>query len=293
MLWASLALLSAVFSAIAAVIEKKILFTEEAVPFSFVFAVVSAAVALPLLHGVDFGAVSRTGLGLLFFKTALGSAAFLFVMESIKRLELSGALPLLALTPALAAVGGLLFLGETLSVRETGGLVTILAGTYLLQSDGKTGLFEPFIKLLKADGYRYILAALTIFAVTSLIDKTAITRYRMKPGAVLGFNQLFQAFCFWAVYLARGYGYRQTAALVRRCGGLIVTLALVSLVYRWAQIEAVRLAPVALVLALKRTSVFMGTAAGGKLFGEHDVPRKSFAAGIIVAGAFLIMNNAG
>lgn len=293
MFWVTLALISASFSALAALIEKHILFTEDATAFSFVFAVLSALIALPLLHGVPFSAISPAAAAMLFVKTALGSAAFLFVMESIKRLELSGSLPMLALTPAVAAAGGMLLLGETLAAREWAGLFIMLAGTYLLQLDGKTAVFEPFFKLFRTPGYRYILAALAIFAATALMDKAAIAHYKMKPGVVLGLNQLFQAFCFWVLFVMRGRKGGEAITLFKRCFKPLLALTVITLVYRWAQIEAVKLAPVALVLALKRTSVFMGAAAGGKFYNEHNVLRRSTAAAIMVAGAFLIMNNAG
>lgn len=293
MFWAVLALTSAVFSAAAAVMEKKILITEDAVPFSFVFSVITAVITLPFLYGTDWASLSGMGVAVLFLKTALGSAAFLFVMQSIKRLELSGALPMLALTPGLVAVGGLVLLGEKLSARETAGLAVMLCGTYMLQVDDKIRLWEPFAKLFKSTGYRYILGALAIFAATSLLDKVVVRNYRMPPMVVVGLGQLFQALCFWVVFMAQGRRHADGVDIARRWGGLLLALGVTTAIYRWTQIEAVKLAPVALVLALKRTSVFMGTAAGGRFFNERNVLRKSTAAAIIVAGAFLIMNNAG
>ncbi|MEO8232143.1 MAG: hypothetical protein ABI638_07655, partial [Ignavibacteriota bacterium] len=59
--------------------------------------------------------------------------------------------------------------------------------------------------------------------------------------------------------------------------------------YRYTQIVAVSLASVALVLAIKRTSVFWATVIGGKLFNDKDLLKRSLAAVLIIIGAILIL----
>jgi len=50
----------------------------------------------------------------------------------------------------------------------------------------------------------------------------------------------------------------------------------------------VKIAPVALVLSVKRVLFFFATVGGGKIFAECDLFKKSIATMIMVAGAMLI-----
>jgi drug/metabolite transporter (DMT)-like permease len=74
---------------------------------------------------------------------------------------------------------------------------------------------------------------------------------------------------------------------------LIVFVAVVTIGYRYAQLAATQLAPVALVLAVKRTSVFFASLVGGKLFSEQRLPWKLIGAALIIVAGFLILRAVG
>jgi drug/metabolite transporter (DMT)-like permease len=71
--------------------------------------------------------------------------------------------------------------------------------------------------------------------------------------------------------------------------GWIALISIITIGYRYTQIVAVSLASVALVLAIKRTSVFWATVIGGKLFNDKDLLKRSIAAVLILVGAILIL----
>jgi uncharacterized membrane protein len=71
--------------------------------------------------------------------------------------------------------------------------------------------------------------------------------------------------------------------------GWIALISVLTIGYRYTQIVAVSLASVALVLAIKRTSVFWATVIGGKLFNDKDLLKRSIAAILILIGAILIL----
>ncbi|MGE5500287.1 MAG: hypothetical protein ACM3Q2_19600, partial [Syntrophothermus sp.] len=70
--------------------------------------------------------------------------------------------------------------------------------------------------------------------------------------------------------------------------GWIVFIALLTIVYRYTEIAAVKNAPVALVLSIKRISVFFAVIIGGRIFKESSLLIKSIATAIIIAGVILI-----
>lgn len=286
--WYHFALISALFSATAAIFEKKTLFSEEALEFSTVLAQFNFVLAVPFFFFVDFAILSPVAIGVLFFKSILGAVAFLCVMYGIKNLELSGALPLLVLTPGLVAILAFILLGEALSIYEISGMLGLLVGTYVLQIGEKKGIFEPFLVFYRSKGHHYIIAALLLFTTTSILDKVLLGRFKVPPIAFMGFQHLFLAIIFLAIFFLM----RRTAAAMiclKRSGMFILIISALTIVYRYAQFEAVKLGSVALVLSIKRISVFFAVVIGGRIFSEHHLLRRAIATAIMVAGAVLVI----
>jgi len=69
----------------------------------------------------------------------------------------------------------------------------------------------------------------------------------------------------------------------------ILLISLFTIIYRLTQIEAVKIGQVALVLALKRVSVFFAVVIGGRRIKEHYLLRKTIATLIMLAGAALVI----
>lgn len=132
--WFLIALLSSLFSAFAAITQKKVLFDLNPVEFSFHLAVVNLVLSIPFFFFINYETINSYNLFILSIKSVIGVLAFLCVMTALKNLQISNALPLLALTPGLVAVFAFLFLGESLSSFEVIGLISLIAGTYILES---------------------------------------------------------------------------------------------------------------------------------------------------------------
>ncbi len=288
--WYYLSFLSAIFSAAAAISQKKILFKMDALEFSFLLSLFNIIFALILLFTKDIGIINLTGIIILYIKTILGAFAFWCVMLAIKNMEISGALPLLVLTPGFVAITAFLFLGETLKVIEIIGMLLLLVGVYILEVKKHQKLFEPFIVLIKSKYHKYIIYALLLFTISSVIDKLLLHNYHLKPNVFIGFQQIFLAINFLFILLF--YKNNPIKIIKHTNKNILLWILFVSVLtiaYRYTQIEAVKIAPVALVLSIKRTSVFFATLFGGKLFLESTLIKKSFATVILLIGAYLIM----
>ncbi|HPR18152.1 MAG TPA: EamA family transporter [Candidatus Cloacimonadota bacterium] len=287
--WFYFALISALFSAAAAIFEKKVLFQEKALEFSLVLALFNLVLSIPILLSLNLSALSGTALWVLFGKTILGMLSFLCVMYGLKNLEISGALPLLVLTPGLVALTAFIFLKEALGRYEVLGLILLLVGTYILQLLHKRDLLEPFKIFVKSKGHRYIVVALILFTVTSILDKVLLKEYNLPPLAFLGFQHLFLAIDFLLLALLWRKKELSIVPTLKRSWLPILLVAIFTMIYRYTQIEAVKLGSVALVLALKRTSVFFAVVIGGQLFHDHYLLRKTIATVIMLAGAILVI----
>lgn len=288
MTWFLLAFASATLSAAASITEKKALFGMRALEFSVLLAVVNAALALPLLAITDLQSVSGEALAVLAGKNLLGALAFLCVMSAIRNMELSGALPLLVLTPGLVALTAFVFLGESLSPTELGGIGLLMAGTYVLEMRSGDAL-APLRVFFASRTHLPIVAALLLFTATSVLDRLLLTDLRLKPLPMMAFQQLFTAGWFLFFALVARQHPRHLVSSLRGNAGWIAIVAVLTFGYRYTQIEATALAPVALVLAVKRLSVFIGAMAGGKLFDESRLGWKALAIVILLVGAGMVV----
>lgn len=293
MTWLILSLTSAAFSASAAILQKKILFKLDALEFSFLLSIFGALFSLPFFIVMDSTNLAYENLAVLYIKTILGSLAFLNVMYAIKNLEISGALPMMVLTPGLVAISAFIFLGESLGNFEIVGMVLLLAGTYLLEMNaaGK-GILEPYLIFVKSKNHHYIVFALLLFTITSVLDKLIVTDLKIEPLAFMAFQQLFHFINFLILYLLLRKRFApKLNEIDNSVWYIIIGIAMMTIIYRWTQIEAVKLAPVALVLSIKRTSVFFASVIGGKIFHEHRLVQRAAAAVIMIVGAILIINS--
>lgn len=287
--WFILAITSALLSATAAISQKKVLFDIGALEFSFLIAIFNLLFSLPFFLAVDFSAVSELSLIFLYIKTILGAMAFWCVMLAIKNMEISGALPLMVLTPGLVAIFAFMLLGEALSNFEIGGMLMLLAGTYILERKGND-LLQPFKIFWNSKNHHYIIFALLLFTATNILDKWLLRDFKLEPSAFMGFQQLFLLINFSIMILLFGMNpINLISNLDKKLWRWIIFISVITVGYRYTQIEAVKIAPVALVLAMKRTSVFFATVIGGKIFKEHHLIRKAIATIIMIIGAILLI----
>ncbi len=270
--WFTIAFISALFSASAAISQKKILFKLEALEFSFLLALFNLALSLPFFFFVDFSSLQFYNLFILYIKTILGAFAFLFVMLSIKNLEISGALPLMVLTPAFVAVFAYFIIDETLVPLEILGIILLIAGTYILETRSRQNIFDPFKVFWKSKAHHYVIGALLLFTLTALLDRLLLFKYKVEPVAFMGFQQLFLAVNFTLIFF---FSKTKFSLNLRSSGksffGWIILISILTIGYRYTQIEAIKIAPVALVLSVKRISVFFAAIIGGKLFNEKNL----------------------
>lgn len=292
MTWFYLAFISAVFSALAAISEKKILFKLDALDFSFLVSITTLILSIPFFFNAPLDVNFSTPLLILFVKAILSAIAFLCVMLAIKNLEISEALPLLALSPGLVAILGVLLIGDALVINEWIGLLLMLIGTYILElRKGDQNVLAPFKSLLRFQKYKYVFFALVLFSITSLIDRVLLKDFKLPPYTFMAYQQLFFAVIFSAMIIFREKKIREVfKPLNRNILFLILLISIFTVVYRYTQIEATKIAAVALVLSVKRLSVLMAIIIGGRLFKESNVLKRVIATTIILGGLIILLN---
>ena len=290
MIWFVIALLSAFLSAFAAITQKKVLFSLGALEFSFLLSLVNLVFSIPFFFFIDYGTINSFNLLVLFIKSVIGVGAFFCVMLSLKNLEISNALPLLALTPGFIAVFAFIFLGEALKTAEVVGLIILMLGTYILESGNSTKIIFPFSILLKSKYHRFVILALLLFTASSILDKLLLIKLNLSPISLTAFQHIYFAIMFSIIFFVFRKKTEPLPSITNKINlGWIALISVLTIGYRYTQVVAIGLASVALVLAVKRTSVFWATVIGGKIFSDKDLLKRSIAAVLILVGAILIL----
>jgi drug/metabolite transporter (DMT)-like permease len=287
--WYILALLSAIFSAVAAIYEKKTLFKERVIRFSTIVGIISLVFSIPFFFLTDYSKITLLPLGVLFIKSIMNALSYLCIMKGIKKLEISEALPLLVLTPGIVAIAAFFIIGDKISFVQALGMIFLLFGIYVLQIEKKS-LFNPFKKFVKSKGHHYILLALFLQVTSSVLDKLLLGNFKMPPTAFMAFQQLFLAIIFLVIAIFLDKDKKRTFSVtLKESWPLFVIISLFTVGYRYTQIEATKIAPVALVLSIKRISVLFAVIIGGKLFEEKNLLRRIVATAIMLIGAYLVV----
>ena len=291
--WFILATCSAILSAAAAIIQKKVLFRLEALEFSLAVSLCILLVSLFIPFSVDVLSISNSQVLIIVGKSVLGGVAFLLVMLSLQHNQISAALPLLGLTPAAAALVALALTGESLRGWEWAGIFFMIAGTYALEKRPKQKLLDPFRSVFFSRNHFYIFGAVALFALSSVVDKSLVSNYRVDPLIVLFYQHITYVLVFGSAIWMRQVPFRVVFQKGREQYPLIVTIALLTVGYRLTQLDATKSAPVSLVLAVKRTSILYASFFGGRIFFEDRLGWKLAGATLIVISGFIILRNVG
>ena len=143
----------------------------------------------------------------------------------------------------------------------------------------------------KPTGRVYIILALTLFAASSVLDKLLVSTMRVNPWTVLFYQQCVYVLVFGGYLSTKDVPVRALARQARALVPVIAIIAILTIGYRYLQLEATRLAPVALVLAVKRSSVLFASVIGGTLFSDHRLVQRIVGAVLIVAAGFIMLRS--
>lgn len=287
-MWLIYALICAFLTAGAALVEKKTLSYEHAMEFSANVALLNVLISLPFFFFIDYSRIDLRLLAMLFFITILAAVAFFLVAKSIRHMAISAAAPLLVIGPGITAIFAFVFLGEHLTIAQVAGIVIIIIGSYVLETRSHHDLRHPLRTFIGSKYIVFILLALLFYSITGVFDRFALSRYDFQPIAYLAFAQLFLGFHFLIMIILFHDGIFGIVRGLRTTGKWIFIVSLMTVGYRYAQMNAVKVAYVGLVLPIKRMSVFFTTIIGGEIFHEKNLLRKSIACLIMIMGVLLI-----
>lgn len=248
--------------------------------YSWFFAGVLFLPALFIIESSPLYLIPRTGFWPAFFTTALlnvvGQLSFLY---AFKKADASLISPVRLLTMPLVILTGFFVLGETPSFWGTVGILTSLAGIWLLAKPEKqsgTSFWQS--------GVWWAIFGAIIFAVSSAFDKKAVV-----ASSTLFFSVLVLLFVGMACFLIALYRDRSWGALVPSFEyrkNLIVVILLTAAGF-FLVTHALNYALVAYAISVKRLwSLWTVLLAGA--FLKENIKQRLVATLIMLVGVFLI-----
>jgi len=209
-------------------------------------------------------------------------------------MEISVVSPFLTFGPVFVLITAFFFLGETLSLKQIGGLALIVLGAYTLEISKKHDMWEPFRIIKKSKYIHYILFALILYAASATIGRYLLNEsyaHHVSPYLFLPLMHFFIAINFVILISIFHDGLKGIQHGMRNAGKWIFCVSIFIVAARtfWFIAVAMPIAKVGLLQAIKRTSALFATVIGGELFHERNLMHKIVACMIMLLGVYFII----
>jgi drug/metabolite transporter (DMT)-like permease len=280
-----LTLATAIFIAAADALSKKAAARQSAYLISFsrwIF-------AMPVLTLVTFQAeiplsISRETIIYILILIPLEILAMILYVKAIAKYDLSLTVPLLSLTPLFLLVTGYLFLGETITPFGIAGVLVLLFGIYLMNvSTFRDGLLAPIRTVLTNQGSLLVIIVAVIYTVTSTLGKKVVLL--TSPAFFSFWYILILSIGIIPVIYFKGESPLHVVKNFK-INFLIGTLVGLS---AYTLFTAYSYAPIAYVIAVKRTSIVFSVLLGRLVFHEPAFGKRTLGAGLAFIGVVLMM----
>jgi transporter family protein len=294
--WLIFALLASILASASSIVEKKTLFKQHALEFSATMSVYTLILSIPFWFFADLKSLSLEAIGYIYLGSLLGAVAFLLITKALRHIEISLTSPFLVFEPAMVAIFAAILLGERITTMQILGISVLIIGAYILTSHEHDHFLEPFKHIFRSKYIKFILLALVLYALDSIIDKKIVGTpadggLGISAWTFLALVHFFLALNFAVIMIIFADGFQGIGKGLKSGGWLVFSVAVLTIGYRLSQIYAVSLPGVmiSLVIPIKRLSALFSTIIGGELFKEEHLLRKSLACVIMIIGAVLIV----
>lgn len=286
-MWFPLALAAAAFSALAETVRKRLMRDMDPFAVAFLTAGASAATLLPAAV-VEGMALPGDAFWLaLLVSGGINALAAVLIARAYQVSDLSLVSPLTGLTPVFTLAVAAVVIGEVPSVVGFAGVVTVVAGTYLLATATGAGRPTGPLRALWSDrGARWMLLVAFLYGTSSTFDKVGV----LASAPILwAFSvQTTIAVTVGARVLATEKGREGVRGLAARTWGLTGITGLATTIMAISQMTALTVGLAAYVIAVKRVSILLTVLTGGLLFREEQLRTRVVAATVILGGLVLL-----
>lgn len=289
MSWFLFAFLCALLLSASSILEKRVLQTVHSIDFSVANSLLNLLFSIPFIFLIRWEALDPIVIMCIFCAATLAAISFLLVAKGMRHLEISTVSPLLSLSPGMTALLAFFVLGEKLTPLQVGGVVCMIVGSYILTMQAGKGLFEPMKLFFKSQYVRFIILSLLFYSFGAIVDRFVLFDLKATVPVYMFFFHTSVALLYIPIAWRFGGSIQGTRnALVNNTPDLVFS-SIFTVGYRYFQMEALQIASVGLVSAVKRSSSLFITIIGGELFHENHLKRKVLALSVIIIGSLFII----
>ncbi len=287
-IWVILTLASAFSLATSDALTKRIITHEnEYVIAWFRLVIALPALGIALLLSGPLPQMDRTYVLAFCAAVPLEAGAIFLYYRALRVSPLSLTLPFLSVTPVFLILFSFVIVGEPVSLAGAGGIVLLGLGGFTLNlSSLRAGLLGPLRAVARERGSLYMLIIALFYAFTSSLGKLAIDH---SSAAFFGFTYFLTLALLLMPFMVLRSGFARFPALLRENARAALLPGLFDAIATITHFYAMSMANVAYMIALKRTSLLMGSVYGFFLFGEKNVRERMFGAALMFAGFVVLV----
>jgi drug/metabolite transporter (DMT)-like permease len=216
-------------------------------------------------------------------------AAMLLYSQAIRDTSLSLTLPYLAFTPVFNTLTGYVLLQERVSLSGFTGILLVVFGAWLLNLEHAKGerfdVLAPFRAIVTERGSRLMLITAALYSMTSVLGKGALAY--TTP---VFFGTLYYVVIGFTVIVVFSVGASTPVNVLWRKPAPHLAIGLFMGIMVLTHFFAIQHVEVAYMIAVKRTSLLFGILYSVLLFHERARIEHFLAAGLMLAGVFLIVS---
>jgi drug/metabolite transporter (DMT)-like permease len=212
------------------------------------------------------------------------SVAIVFFFKAIEASDLSLSIPILSFTPMFLLVTSPLIVGEFPRPWGIVGMVLIVFGCYaLFYHPEQENILAPFKRLMKARGSRYMLLVAILYSIGGNIDKIGV-----RNSSPLMWSISLNAFVSVLLGIMMSVKVKDVEKQVRVNWLLLAAMGFFLAIMMMFQMNALKLAIVPYVIAIKRTSVILTSLWGVWFLKERAGWERALAVALMIMGVFVI-----
>ena len=209
-------------------------------------------------------------------------AAILLYYKALRLSPLSLSLPFLSFTPVFLIILSFLLAGQKVSPMGALGIGLIGLGGYTLNLSAlRSGFLEPIRAVMRERGSLYMLIIALIYSITSALGKIGVDH---SSPAFFGFTYFLALGICMLPIMVRRSGKADLIRLLKSNVRIALWPSVFDALAIVTHFYAVSMANVAYMIAVKRTSLLIGTVYGFVLFRERKIGERLLGAALMFAG---------
>lgn len=288
MLWLVYCLGAALFQSGSTLLVKKQLVKNHSTEFLTIYMFFSGLLSLFLIPFVKFNIDTYTFF-LLFMLAIIFVEAAIFSTKALKHMEISTAVPMTNLSPIFLLVLAYFFLGEKINGIQFLGILFLVFGAYILESDNtKKAITNPLSKLKKSKHLHCAVFGIILYSIAAITEKYMFNKNLTDPLSMVFYVAFFSSIITLTFQLILFDNFKGVKYTFKKSWFYILICAVMFLLSTGFYYFSIDLIYVSIALPVKRISTLISTILGGRFFHEKYILYKSIACIVMLLGLYLI-----